>query len=181
MIIVDYIIIGVIVISAVIGLVRGFLKEALSLGTWIAAVLVAKLFASDLASLFDGRIEAPVVRVVLAGGILFVGVLIIGAVLNYVVSVLVDKTGLSGTDRTLGMVFGSLRGILINALVLVVAVAWVSKDQLNDWRSSSQFIPYLEQVVVWMRGLLPDEVADYLQYEDAPELRVPELPEPVKG
>ncbi len=170
MILVDYIILGVVVLSAVIGLIRGFLKEALSLATWIAAILVAKLFASGLANAFADRIDAPIVRVVLAGGILFVGVLILGAVLNYVVSVLVEKTGLSGTDRMLGMVFGGIRGLLINALVLVVAVAWVSKDQLDDWRQESRFVPYLEQLVVWMRGILPKEVGDYLQYEEVPEL-----------
>ncbi|MEM7284334.1 MAG: CvpA family protein [Pseudomonadota bacterium] len=175
MILVDYIILGVVVISAIIGLFRGFLKEALSLATWVAAILVAKLFASNLANLFADRIDAPIVRVVLAGGILFVGVLILGAVVNYVVSVLVEKTGLSGTDRTLGMVFGAIRGMLINALVLVVAVAWVSKDQLESWRQESTFVPYLEQMVVWMRGVLPKEVGDYLQYEDVPELPMPDL------
>ena len=177
MLLVDYIIIGVVIVSAIIGLFRGFLKEALSLATWIVAILVAKLFASSLAGVFADRIEAPIVRVVLAGGILFVGVLILGAVLNYIVSVLVDKTGLTGTDRTLGLVFGLARGVLINALVLVVAVGLLSKEQLESWRSQSTFVPYLEQVVVWMRGLLPAELAEHLQYEDVPDLPVPKLPD----
>ena len=177
MLVVDYIIIGVVAVSGAVGFVRGFVKEALSLGTLVAAVLVAKLFASDLGNAFADSMETPVVRVVLAGSILFVGVLIIGAILNYALSMLIQKSGLSGTDRTLGVIFGSVRGILISALILVVAVAWISRDQLEAWRSESTFIPYLEQVVVWIRGLLPTEVAEYLQYEDVPELQLPDVPD----
>ena len=95
---IDYAIIGIVGFSALISLVRGFLKEAMSLVTWFVAFFIASHFYPDLAVYFTSFSDA-MVRNGLAIAALFVATLILGSVVNYVVGLLVEKTGLSGTDR----------------------------------------------------------------------------------
>lgn len=165
--VIDYVIIAVVLVSGIIGLVRGLIREAISLGTWVVAIWVVYMFAGDVAEMFSTRVESPVVRVLIAGAALFIAVLLLGALLGYIATVMVRTTGLSGTDRTLGMVFGGLRGIILLALLLVAAVSLLPVAE-EAWWNESTLIPYVEQVVVWLRDLLPPELAEYLDYDPSP-------------
>jgi membrane protein required for colicin V production len=100
--IVDWGIVGVISISGLISLVRGFVKEAMSLVIWIAAFVVAMSFKEPVADLLVNFIALASIRQLAAWGGLFVGTLLLGAVVNFLLGKLVSSTGLSGTDRTLG-------------------------------------------------------------------------------
>lgn len=168
MLIIDYVILAVVAVSALIGVIRGFLREAISLATWIVAVWVVHVYAGDIAGFFASKVESPVVRLMIAGVLLFIVVLLLGAALGYLASVLVKSTGLSGTDRTLGMVFGAIRGVILLALLLVLAVGLLPVTE-ESWWGESRFIPYIEQVVVWLRDLLPPELGEYLDYTPDPE------------
>ena len=97
----DFAILGIIALSTVISLVRGFFKEAISLIIWFAALFVASQFYPDI-SVYLNRISDEVLRNGVAIAILFIATLIVGALVNYVVGQLVKATGLSGTDRALG-------------------------------------------------------------------------------
>ena len=95
---IDYAILGVILLSTAISLIRGFVKEAISLGVWFSAFFVASQFYADLATYLT-NIDDIVIRNGVAISILFVTTLLIGALINYLISRLVQVTGLSGTAR----------------------------------------------------------------------------------
>lgn len=144
---IDFTILGVVALSTLISLVRGFVKEAISLVIWIAAFLVASRFYSHL-SPFLTQITDSAIKNGVAIAILFVATLIVGALVNYVISVLVEKTGLTGTDRVLGAVFGFIRGGLIVAAVLFFVDAFTPLSSASAWQASL-LIPEFRVVIEW--------------------------------
>ena len=148
---IDYAILGIIGLSALISLVRGFVKEAMSLATWIAAFFVASRFYADLAVFLD--ISDPLFRNGVAIAIHFVLTLILGALINYIIGELVSKTGLSGTDRVLGVCFGAVRGVFIVAALLLFIDTMTGFAQ-TDWWQQSRLIPEFGIVIQWFFSLV---------------------------
>ena len=144
---IDYIIIGIIAFSILVSLLRGFVREVLSLGSWVVAFIVASQFYPYLATYLT-QIDSPYLRNGTAIGILFVLTLIVGAVLNYIIAQLVDKTGLTGTDRVLGAAFGLLRGVLIVAAILFFLDTFTNFEQ-TEWWKDSQLIPHFGFIIQW--------------------------------
>ena len=155
----DWLIIIIIGISTLISLQRGFIKEALSLVVWITAFVVARTFSFNLAEILAEYIELYSVRVAAAFAILFAATLIVGALLNHLIAAMVRATGLSGTDRVLGMVFGLARG----GLLIVVAVALLKHTPLaqDPWWSGSYLVPRFLLLEEWSFNFFR-ELADYL-------------------
>ncbi len=144
---IDFAIIGVILLSTVISLIRGFIKEAISLAIWIAAFFIASQFYLDLATYLT-NFSDPLIRNGVAIAILFVATLILGGLLNYLIGQLVEYSGLSGTDRALGAVFGALRGALIVAALLFFLDTFTPSASA-DWWQSSVLIPEFRIIIEW--------------------------------
>jgi membrane protein required for colicin V production len=140
-------------VSSLISLKRGFVKEALSLASWIAAFIIARLFSGNLATLLDGVVETNSVRWILAFVILFAGTVTIGAMVNHLLVEMVRMTGLGGTDRVFGMVFGLIRGLVV--LVAIVYGLQFTLVPQDAWWQDSTFIPHLTTLADWARKTLP--------------------------
>ena len=146
----DWAIVAILSISVLISLIRGFVKEAMSLVVWISAVLVAMLFYQRLAPWLVDLISTPSLRLLVAWLILFVGVLIIGGLINYLLGKLVLATGLSGTDRLLGVIFGAGRGVVVVLIALILAPNVLPVDQ-DLWWHESLLIPEFLRFEGWAR------------------------------
>jgi membrane protein required for colicin V production len=150
---IDLVIIGIIVLSALISLIRGFVKESISLVTWVVAGLLALRYYGPMADLLEPFINSVTLRQWVGGGILFVATLIVGAIVNFIVSQLVSKTGLSGTDKALGVVFGGARGVLI--VTMIVLLASLTPMPEASWWRESVMIEYFQQLAEWVRDVIP--------------------------
>ena len=161
----------IITISVLIGLVRGFVVEVLSLAVWAAAVFLAMLLGDDVAGLFEQSISLPSARYALGYLAVFVGVLVVGAVFVYLMRKIVQGTGLSGTDRMLGMVFGLARGaVIVVVLALFLGLTPLARD---PWWRESRALPVFGQLAGWMATWLPAPVAKYFDVLEAGEAGVP--------
>jgi len=107
-------------------------------------------------------IPEPSAQKAVAFALLFVCVLLVGAAVNYIASKLVSKTGLSTTDKLLGLVFGVARGAVIVALL--VLLAGLTPIPQDAWWQESHLLEYFEQFALWMRNYLPDEIASNINY-----------------
>lgn len=175
---IDWVIIALISVSTLISLKRGFVKEALSLVTWVGAFIIARTFHPQMQSLLESTVETPLVRLVAAFAILFFGTLIIGAIINNMIGHLVRATGLSATDRVLGMGFGLLRGLV----VVIVGIAFTRYTPLaqDTWWRTSIMIDRLAVVEDWSRRTLGDEFARFLGPADEGTVR-PDKPQQKEG
>lgn len=133
----DIIILLVALLSAAIGLLRGLLKEVLSLASWLAAFLLSLYFAPVLADRLGGVLDDYSIRLVLGFILVFVVTLIAGSLVQWLVSRAVQSTGLSGTDRFLGFLFGSARGALACIIGLVALRPFAEG---TDWWQASVLI-----------------------------------------
>ena len=136
---VDTLILAVIAISSAFGVRRGFIKEIMSLLSWIAALLVSRVYSVSLASILENLIDNPSVRYVIAFSVLFVIIIMLGTLLNHLMSKLLVVTGLKTIDRLLGAVFGVARGTVIVLVFLFVLNVFVSE---SEWWQQSTLIPY---------------------------------------
>ena len=163
MIWIDYAIIGLIVISMIIGLFRGLIKEALALIIWGVAFWVSLTFSTPFSSLLENIVTVPSARIAVAFTALFLLTLILGAIINYLLSALVSKTGLTGTDRLAGLLFGIGRGAII--IIILVMLAGLTPLPESSWWKESQLIPHFQSLAVWLNEHIPDGLAGYLNYK----------------
>ena len=162
MIWIDYAILAIVGISGVISLMRGFIREALSLAGWIAAFWIALAFSGRVAAWLDGYVSVPSVRVGIAFAAIFFGVLLICGIVLRLAGLLVERTGMSGTDRTLGIVFGVLRGIVIAGLL--VLLAGLTPLPLDPWWDQSIFLPHFVELANELRAFLPPEIQQQIRF-----------------
>lgn len=140
MAIIDYLLIAVFALSALMGLFRGFIKEALSLVGWIVAVWCAWRYGAAVAEWIPSIADDSAIETWVARLIVLVVVLILSGVLSRLIALLVHQSGLSGTDRIIGMVFGMARGGVL--VVVVVSLLDAAGFDADPWWQESKLIPY---------------------------------------
>ncbi len=166
MTLVDYVILFLTLVSALVGIWRGFTSEALSLVTLLAAIGLAWTFADSLEPALGGWATAPEVRVWVARLIIFVVVLLIGGLVSWVARKLVRHTGLTGLDRTLGAAFGLLRAaVLVGLGVIVLQFAELDRE---TWWQEARLKPYAERAAAAVK-YYAELGTRYLQEQPLPQ------------
>jgi membrane protein required for colicin V production len=159
----DTVLLVLVGLSMLISLWRGFTREALSLVAWIAAFWVGFTFAWIPADLLADHVSVPSARLALGFLGLFLVTLLLGGVVNYLIGKAVDKTGMTGTDRILGLFFGLARGIVLVAIL--VLLAGLTPLPQDPWWRESLFIGHFQQLAEMLRDLLPPDIAAYFVYD----------------
>jgi len=162
---VDYCVIAAVVVSAFIGLLRGFVREALNLSSWVLAVIAAIAFGPVVDRWLTDLITLDPARLIAAYLAVFIGTLIIGSVVTYLVAAAIRGTPFSGADRALGGFFGTARGLLL--VVLVIAGAGLTVIEREPWWKSSVLIQHLEPYAAWAREQLPQSWVEDIKPSDS--------------
>lgn len=158
----DYVLLAIVVLSALVGLWRGLVSEVVALLAWIVALGAAWLYASDVASMLGSYIAEPAWRQVAGFALIFVGVLLLAAILRFLLRELLRAAGLGPADRMFGTLFGVARGLAIAfVLVLVGGMLGMAKE---PWWAGSLFAPPLETAVIASKPWLPEVVAEGIRF-----------------
>lgn len=158
---VDYVILAVVAASAVLGALRGFLREALGLATWIVAIWAAAGHSDLVSPYLGGAIAEEPLRTWAARSIVLLAILAIGTFLSTIIGELVGISLFRGLDRLLGVVFGALRAIIVIGLVVLLGRQFALDGE--PWWRASRLMPYGESaagVVQALAGEVSERVKD---------------------
>lgn len=159
----DYAVLVIIGISVLISLMRGAVREILSLAGWILAFYIARTYASQIVPLLPYDIPSEKLKMLAAFLILFLAVLLIASLLSIALSGLLKEVGLGWLNRLLGGVFGLLRGLLIvTVLVLLAGMTQLPKDE--RW-TNAMFSAPLEALAKTVLMWLPKSISQHVSYE----------------
>jgi membrane protein required for colicin V production len=158
----DIVILAVLLVSVLIGLVRGLVGEVLSLARWIAAFWIAAVFGAQAGELYGAWLNEPAERVVAGSITCFLGVLIVGGLIAWAVRRLVKYSGLGLGDSFLGMAFGLARGLLLVTFV-VLMLGFTPVPREAAWYRRSTLLPAFQNGAAWLAGALPAEFTHYME------------------
>ncbi len=153
---IDILILLILAIAIGTGFWRGFIHETLSLLSWVAAFIVARVFAPDVAHWLQQHIESEALILLLSWVIPFISTFLIFSLLKVLLISLINIAGLRPVDRMLGAVFGAMKGVLlVTAIVLVIQL--VLSRSGEPFKTDSKLIPHFQVVALWMLKTLDQE------------------------
>jgi membrane protein required for colicin V production len=159
----DIALLVVLVASAAFGAWRGFVRELLSLVSWVLAGVIAWVFADDVGDMFTSLSSEPALRQALAFVLLFIAVLILGAVTSFIVHRAFVKGDFARwPNRLLGGAFGIGRGVVI--ITLVFLLAGLTALPRQSWWREATLVPAFERVALFVSAYLPSDVARHIRY-----------------
>lgn len=158
----DYVVIGIVVASLLLGLWRGVIGELIALAAWVLAFFAAMEFGAEIGAALYHGISDETMRALAGYATVFIGVLVIMALVRLAASGLIKALGLSVSDRILGLVFGVVRGLMI-CVVLVAAGGLTSAPKHSWWKDAASSAP-LETVVLGIKPWLPHDLAKRIQF-----------------
>jgi len=151
--IIDILIAVAIAISIVVGIFRGFVKEAISMAALLFAIWAALYFGPSVGNVSDNWLSSEELQMWFGRILVFFVILALGALIGWGISKIVRLSVLSGVDRFLGALFGTVRGILLVA-VFVIGGQFAGFDN-DEWWLNSRLIPHLEVVADWIKVIAP--------------------------
>jgi membrane protein required for colicin V production len=160
----DYIILAIILISAIAGLIQGFLREACSLVTWVFGVWLAWKLGPWVGSHLGGTLRDAAYGVWAGRAIVFIAVLVVGAIIGAILNYYVRLSIFSGLDRFLGFVLGLVRGVVVVGLAIILAQA--AKLDGEGWWKQSRLLPMAEPVAGVLRSIAGDHFKRSAQGSD---------------
>ena len=177
---IDYVIIAVVGVLAFLGILRGFVLGLLSLCGWIAGGWLVLVFGARGAELLDPYFSLPEARYLLASLVLFLSAVLCTWVLARVLGAVIERQGLSGMNRALGMILGAARGVLL--VTVVALLARLTPLPENASWSGSILLPLFERPALWVQHSLPPELIGRFTLPEGPQgLEEPEGLEGLEG
>lgn len=159
----DYFVLGIIGISIILSVMRGAVREVLSILGWVAAIYVAKNYTNQLLPMMPLDIPTESLRILAAFLILFLATLLVATLLAIALSAIFNKLGLGALNRFLGALFGMLRGLLI-VCVLVLLAGFTDFPKDARWRNAMFSAP-IEALVVSVLPWMPEVIAKNVKYD----------------
>jgi len=153
---------GIIGLSILLGLMRGGVKEILSLAAWVLAFLIAKTFADAAAAWMPAMISSPALRYLGGFILVFVIVMAVAMLLSLLLAESLKAVGLGALDRLLGLVFGAVRGVVI-VLTLVLLAGLTALPKTELWQHAL-LAPPLVKLAVMAKPWLPDSLVQHIQF-----------------
>ncbi len=158
----DYVVLGIVAISLVLGLWRGVVSELIALAAWVLAFLAALEFGAPAGKLVFTGIADPAVRALAGCALIFISVLVLMSLVRLAVRSMVKALGLSLSDRLLGMFSGLARGVLL--VMLLVAAGGMTSAPQQLWWKEATLAPPLETAVLVAKPWLPDDLAKKIRF-----------------
>lgn len=154
----DGVLVGFTLVSAVLAMVRGFSREVLSIASWVAAATTAYFFYPYTAVVpyLAPYIDNDKVQLAVAAAAIFFVALIVVTVITMKIADFIIDSRIGALDRTLGFLYGAARSILVVAVGLLF-FSWLVGSNPPAWISQAKSLPLLEGVGSWLEGLLPDD------------------------
>ncbi len=174
----DWLLLGVILASTVLALMRGMVSELLSLAGWVGAFYVAKEYAASVEPLLPQAIPTQDVRWLASFVVVMVVVWLLLAVFRLVASKLIHGIGLGGADRLLGSLFGVARGVLLATLIVMLG-GLTHMPAEPFWRNAVLAAPF-EQLAMSLKHWLPEAMAARINFQQEADGR-PQLTLPLQG
>jgi len=157
----DLVIAGIIVLSILIGILRGLVKESISLVTWIVAICLAVMYSEPLSTHMTFT-SVGFVRNLTAFLLIFVGTVFVGALINFAIGGFIRKTPFSLPDRVLGSLFGLLRGMVF--VTILVLLGGLTPFPETPWWKNSYAVSHFQELAIWLKDRLPDENAKVFNF-----------------
>ncbi len=159
----DYVVLGIFVVSIVLSIMRGLVREVLSIAGWVIAFVAASSYAGDFEPMLPSEVSGESLRMIASFFVLFISVLLVTSLIIMLLSALIKGIGLGFIDRLLGAAFGFLRGLLV-VTVLVLIAGLTTVPQKSFWEHA-QFSSPLETFAVYVKDWLPDDLSKRINYE----------------
>ena len=157
----DLALFAVVVGSAIIAYLRGFVREVFSLASWIGAAVIAWLAFAPLAALLSQYLQPVVLARIAAGAGGFLAALVLLSVIAGRIAGRVERSSHSALDRALGFLFGIVRGAVIICALYLVGTRLVPPDHRPGWVQDARSIPLVAAGAREIERLLPSGIADY--------------------